>query len=66
MELILGDGSLTCERPFLIAFKCPLTVASDLGGNFRICWTVIRGNVVNNPSFKALVHVCRVGENSAA
>ena len=44
--LMLGEGTFTVERFFFMARRCPLTVASALGGYLRSWAEVMDGNVV--------------------
>ena len=44
--LMLGEGTCTVEIFFLMARRCPLTVASALGGYLRSWAAVMDGNVV--------------------
>ena len=61
--LMLGDGTCTVVKFFLIALRWPLTVASEWGGYFRNCAVVKEGNVVNYPASMAVANVCSGGEN---
>ena len=46
MLLMLGDGTWTVVKFFLMARRWPLTVASERGGYFRNCAEVMDGKVV--------------------
>ena len=61
--LMLGEGTFTVERFFLIARRCPFTVASARGGYLRSWAVEMDGKVVKYPASMASLSVCRGGEN---